>query len=477
MPSEPAKKPWGARFKKETDALTEAFTESASFDRVLYAHDIAGSMAHAAMLAQVGLISVSERDAIIKGLSEILEEMRSGRFIFQSAYEDIHMNVEKALEERIGATAGKLHTARSRNDQVALDERLWLRDEIDSIHQEIALVQAALVEQAEAHVDSVLPGYSHLQRAQPVTLGHYLLAFVEMLQRDSERFADCRKRANILPLGACALAGTSLPIDRQMVARLLKFDGVTRNSMDASADRDYLLEFVFCISACAIHLSRLAEDFVLMASNEFGFVSIDDAFCTGSSIMPQKKNPDIFELIRGKTGRAVGLLMHLLTLTKGLPLTYNRDLQEDKELLFGAVAHFRKCLQILPPLLRNVAFNRDRMKQACEEGFMDATALAEYLVRKGIPFRQAHHVVGQLVRLAEERGCTLGQLRASERKAAHSLLTDDAITFLGPANTVASYASGGSANPKFVRKEIDAWKGRLRDEGAIPGKGKKRRRE
>ena len=476
MPGGPAKKPWGGRFRKETDALTEEFTESASYDRVLYAHDIAGSMAHAAMLAQVGLISVSERDAIIKGLTEILDEIKSGRFVFQSAYEDIHMNVEKALEEKIGAVAGKLHTARSRNDQVALDERLWLRDEIDSIRREVALVQAALVDQADRHASDVMPGYTHLQRAQPVTVGHYLLAFVEMLQRDCERFADCRSRANILPLGACALAGSSLPIDRHMVARLLKFDGITRNSMDSSADRDYLLEFAFCMSACAIHLSRLAEDFVLMATTEFGFIGIDDAFCTGSSIMPQKKNPDLFELIRGKAGRAVGLLMHLLTLTKGLPLTYNRDLQEDKELLFCTTRQFRKSLQILPPLLRNVTFHRERLRQACEEGFMDATALAEYLVRKGIPFRQAHHVVGQLVRMAEERGCTLGQLRASERKAAHSLLTEDAITFLGPENTVAFYASAGSANPKFVRKEIDAWKGRLRDEGAIPGKGKRKRR-
>ncbi|MGD0093436.1 MAG: argininosuccinate lyase [Planctomycetota bacterium] len=475
MPGGAAKKPWGGRFNKETDAQAEAFTESASYDRALYAHDIAGSMAHAAMLAQVGLISASERDAIIKGLSEILEEIKSGRFVFRSAYEDIHMNVEKALEEKIGAVAGKLHTARSRNDQVALDERLWLRDEIDAIRRETALVQAALVELADQYAGDVMPGYTHMQRAQPVTAGHYLLAFVEMLQRDQERFADCRKRANILPLGACALAGSSLPIDRRMVARLLKFDGITRNSMDSAADRDYLLEFAFCMAACALHLSRLAEDFVLMATSEFGFISIDDAFCTGSSIMPQKKNPDVFELIRGKTGHAVGLLMHLLTLTKGLPLTYNRDLQEDKEPLFNATAHFRRCLRILPPLLRNVTFRRERLLAACEQGFMDATALAEYLVRKGIPFRQAHHVVGQLVGLAEKRGCTLKQLRASERQAVHALLTADALTSLGAGNVAACYVSAGSANPKFVRQEVEAWKGRLRDEGAIPGRGKRRR--
>jgi len=471
-----SKKPWGGRFKKATDAQTETFTESASYDRVLYRHDIAGSMAHAAMLAQVGLISHGERDAILKGLSEILEEMNAGRFVFKSAYEDIHMNVEKALEDRIGDLAGKLHTARSRNDQVALDERLWLRDEIDAVRREIGLVQAALVELADQFADAVMPGYTHLQRAQPVTAGHYLLAFVEMLSRDYERFADCRKRANVLPLGACALAGTSLPIDRQAVARMLKFDGITHNSMDTAADRDYLLEFAFCVTACALHLSRLAEDFVLMASLEFGFVSIDDAFCTGSSIMPQKKNPDVFELIRGKTGRAVGLLMHLITLTKGLPLTYNRDMQEDKELLFGTTKQFRSCLQILPALLRHCTFNRERMLKACEEGFMDATALAECLVRKGIPFRQAHHVVGRLVRLAEERGCSLANLPAGDRKAAHALLTEDARTFLGARNTVEFYASAGSANPKLVRKEIEAWKVRLRDEGAIPGKGKRRRK-
>ncbi|MCY3024277.1 MAG: argininosuccinate lyase [Planctomycetota bacterium] len=476
MPGGAAKKPWGGRFRKPTDAQTETFTESASYDRVLYRHDIAGSMAHATMLAHVGLIGQSEKDAIVKGLSDILAEMEAGRFVFRCAYEDIHMNVEKALEEKIGDLAGKLHTARSRNDQIAVDERLWLRDELDSIRRSIALAQAALVELADKHADDVMPGYTHLQRAQPVTVGHYLLAFVEMLQRDYERLGDCRKRVNILPLGACALAGTSLPIDRQYVARLLDFEDVTRNSMDSTADRDYLLEYAFCMTACSLHLSRLAEDFVLMATTEFGFISIDEAFCTGSSIMPQKKNPDIFELIRGKTGRSVALLTHLITLTKGLPLTYNRDMQEDKELLFDATRQFRNCLDILPALLRHVSFNRERLLKACEDGFMDATALAEHLVRKGIPFRQAHHVVGKLVRLAEERGCTLAQLHVGDRKAAHALLTEDARAFLGARNAVGFYASLGSANPKFVRREIEAWKVRLRDEGAIPGKGKRRRK-
>jgi len=473
--SGPSKKPWGGRFQKATDAKTEAFTESISFDRALYKHDIAGSMAHATMLAQVGLISHGEKDLILKGLTEILAEMDAGEFNFRSEYEDIHMNVEKALEEKIGDAAGKLHTARSRNDQISLDERLWLRYEIDEIRHKIALLQASLVDLADAHADDVMPGYTHMQRAQPVTAGHYTLAFVEMLQRDFERFGDCRKRVNVLPLGAGALAGSSLPIDRQFVADMLHFDGVTRNSMDTTADRDYLLEFAFCQTACALHLSRLSEDFVLMASTEFGFITIDDAFCTGSSIMPQKKNPDLFELVRGKTGRSFALLSHLVVLTKGLPMTYNRDMQEDKELLFNSVKQFKSCLDILATVMRNVSFNTEKLLKSCEEGFMDATALAEYLVRKGIPFRQAHHVVGNLVRTAEERGCALIELTSGDFKSAHSFLTEDVRSCLGAKAAVKAYASYGSPNPKFVRKEIEGWKVRLRDEGAIPGKKKKRR--
>lgn len=460
--------------KKGANAVTVEFTESISFDRVLYKHDIAGSMAHATMLARVDLISNADRDAIVKGLSEILAEIDAGTFVFRPECEDIHMNIERALEDKIGETAGKLHTARSRNDQVALDERLWLRDEIDTIIRSLLGVQAALVELADKYSDDVMPGYTHMQRAQPVVAGHYLLAFVEMFQRDIERFQDCRKRVNILPLGACALAGSSLPIDRRITAEILKFDGVTRNSMDTTADRDYLLEFAFCMTASALHLSRLSEDFVLYATSEFGFIDIDDAFCTGSSIMPQKKNPDILELIRGKTGRPVGLLMHYITLTKGLPMTYNRDMQEDKELLFLTVKHYRQCLDVLQPLLRNTAFRTDRMLKACEEGFMDATALAEYLVRKGIPFRQAHHVVGQLVRVAEERGCQLSELPTQDLRKAHSFLKEDVRGMLGAKIAVTRYASLGSPNPKLVRKEIEGWKVRLRDEGVLGSKKKKK---
>ena len=474
---ESPEKLWGGRFSKATDARTEAFTESISYDWVLYRHDIAGSMAHARMLCEVRLITRDDMELILRGLNEILQEIESGAFKFRPELEDIHMNIEKALEEKIGETAGKLHTARSRNDQISLDERLWLREEIDEIRHKLALVQAALVELADKHSDDVMPGYTHLQRAQPVTIGHYLLAFVEMLDRDRERFADCRKRANILPLGACALAGTSLPIDRAMVAKLLEFDGVTRNSMDTTADRDYLLEFAFCMTACALHLSRLAEDFVLMATTEFSFIAIDDAFCTGSSIMPQKKNPDVLELIRGKTGRSVALLSHLVTLTKGMPLAYNRDFQEDKELLFSSTKQFKGSLEILEPLLRAVSFKTERLLEACELGYMDATVLAEYLVRKGIPFRQAHHVVGGLVKLAEDQGRQLSDLRVDELRAAHSFLTEEARSVLSAKRAVNTYASSGSPNPKFVRKEIEGWKVKLRDEGAMGGKKRARRKE
>ena len=466
---------WGGRFSKATDARTEAFTESISFDWVLFRHDIAGSMAHATMLASSGLITRDDKEQILKGLNEILLEIECGSFKFRPELEDIHMNIEKALEEKIGEVAGKLHTARSRNDQVNLDERLWLRDEIDALRELIAQVQASLVALADKHAGDVMPGYTHMQRAQPVTIGHYLLAFVEMLERDKSRFADCRVRANVLPLGACALAGTSLPIDREMTAKLLGFSGVTRNSIDTTADRDYLLEFAFCMSACALHLSRLAEDFILMATTEFNFISIDDAFCTGSSIMPQKKNPDVFELIRGKTGRSIALLTHLIVMIKGTPLAYNRDFQEDKELLFGSTKQFRGSLEILAPMLRAVTFKTERLLQACELGYMDATVLAEYLVRKGIPFRQAHHVAGGLVKLAEARGVQLADLRTDELRAAHSFLTEEARAVLGARQVLKMYASSGSPNPKFVRKEIEDWKVRLRDLGTGPGRKKKSR--
>ncbi|MBI3827879.1 MAG: argininosuccinate lyase [Planctomycetes bacterium] len=463
-------------FNKPVDPLTEAFTQSISFDRVLCKYDIAGSIAHAKMLGKVGLIKRSEEESILRGLAEIQRDYDEGKINFSPEYEDIHMNVEKALEEKIGETAGKLHTARSRNDQIALDERLWLRDEVDEINRLLSALQEALLDLASEYASDVMPGYTHLQRAQPVTCGHYLLAYVEMFGRDKDRFGDTRRRANVLPLGACALAGTSLPIDRQYVAAILGFDGVTRNSMDTTADRDYLLDFAYSMSVCSLHLSRLSEDLILYSTTEFGLLEIDDAFCTGSSIMPQKRNPDLLELVRGKTGRSIGLLTHYLILLKGLPLTYNRDFQEDKELLFETVLQYKGCLQIIEALLRNVRFRRDRMAEACEVGYMDATALAEYLVRRGIPFRQAHHVAGKLVNLAAQKHVKLAELEIGEIQGVHALLGEEVRTVLGGKGVVQAYASEGSANPKFVLNAIEDWRGRLKSERGEPdAKGKRRK--
>jgi len=455
-------------FSKPVDPRTEMFTQSISFDRALYKYDIAGSLAHAQMLLRVGLIKRTEEEAIRRGLLEILEDLDEGRFVFRLECEDIHMNIERALEEKIGEPAGKLHTARSRNDQIALDERLWIRDEIDTVCGLLRATQTALVELAEQYAGDAMPGYTHLQRAQPVTCGHYLLAYVEMFDRDKQRFIEARKRANVLPLGACALAGTSLPIDRRMVAQTLGFDGVTRNSMDTTADRDFLLDFAYSMSVTSIHLSRLCEDFILYATTEFGLLQIDDAFCTGSSIMPQKRNPDVLELIRGKTGRSLALLTHYFTLLKGLPLTYNRDFQEDKELLFDSTRQFKGCLEMIEVILRNVRFKREKMAQVCDQGYMDATALAEYLVRKGIPFRQAHHVAGTLVRLAIDKGVALSELDVDEMRKIHTFLGDEVRLALGGKGVVETYASEGSANPKMVRRECENWRKRLKDEAPPP---------
>ncbi|MCW8128850.1 MAG: argininosuccinate lyase [Planctomycetota bacterium] len=462
-------------FNKPVDPLTEAFTQSISFDRVLCKYDIAGSIAHAKMLGKVGLIKRSEEETILRGLAEIQSDYDEGKINFSAEYEDIHMNVEKALEERIGETAGKLHTARSRNDQIALDERLWLRDELDEIARLIGNVQDALLDLATEYANDAMPGYTHLQRAQPVSCGHYLLAYVEMFARDKDRMSDARRRANVLPLGACALAGTSLPIDRQYVAAILGFDGVTRNSMDTTADRDYLLDFAYAMSVCSLHLSRMSEDFILYSTTEFGLLEIDDAFCTGSSIMPQKRNPDILELIRGKTGRSIALLSHYLILVKGLPLTYNRDFQEDKELLFETTLQFKGCLQIIEAVLRNLRFRRDRMADACELGYMDATALAEHLVRRGIPFRQAHHVAGKLVNLAVQKGVKLADLEIEELQSVHALLGEETRNVLGGKGVIGAYASEGSANPKFVLNAIEDWRSRLRGERGEPDPKAKRR--
>jgi len=447
-------------FSRPADPRLEAFAQSVSYDRALYRHDIQGSLAHAAMLRAVGLLTAKEEAAIRRGLEAIGADIAAGRFVFRRELEDVHMNIERALEERIGAPARKLHTARSRNDQIALDERLWVRDECRRMAALIEEVQHALVALAERHAADVMPGYTHLQRAQPVTCGHYLLAFVEMLERDKDRLADAFRRADLLPLGACALAGTSLPIDRRRVAKRLGFSGCTANSMDTVADRDFLLDFAYAQAVCALHLSRLAEDFILFATVEFGFLQIDDAFTTGSSIMPQKRNPDVLELIRGKTAHAVACLQHFMILLKGLPLTYNRDLQEDKEALFAATRQHAACLEILAALLRHVSFRRDRMEAACRDGYLDATAVAEYLVRQGLPFREAHHVAGTLVRKALEKERPLSALSEAERCAVHPKLAG-VLHVLSPHRMVAAYRSEGAPNPAHVRREIAAWKRRL----------------
>jgi argininosuccinate lyase len=404
-----SKKMWGGRFAGETHRQVEAFTASIDFDRRLAPYDIAGSIAHARMLAKCGLLSKKEGEAIVQGLTEIGEEIAQGAFRYDQALEDIHMHVERRLIEKLGETGGKLHTARSRNDQVALDLRLYLRDVIGRLREQLRVLQGVLVRQAELHLGTVMPGYTHVQRAQPVLLAHHLLAYFEMLQRDRERLADCLVRVNVLPLGAGALAGTTLPIDRAYVAKLLDFPVVARNSIDAVSDRDFAVEFLAGGAILAMHLSRLAEELVLWSTAEFGFLELPDAFATGSSIMPQKKNPDVAELIRGKTGRVYGALTSLLTVLKGLPLSYNRDLQEDKEPLFDAADTLQRILDVLPPMLSAISFHPERMREAAASGFLNATDLADYLVRKDVPFREAHEIVGRIV-----RECAAGKERLED---------------------------------------------------------------
>ncbi|MBU2226333.1 MAG: argininosuccinate lyase [Proteobacteria bacterium] len=390
-------KPWGGRFSEPTDREVEAFTSSLHCDRRLYRYDIEGSIAHARMLARQGIITPAEARKICAGLRAILAEIGAGEFVFSPDDEDIHMAVEKALIGRIGDAGGKLHTGRSRNDQIALDIRLYLREEIGQTLALVGALKAGFLALAKKELGAVLPGYTHLQKAQPVLLSHYLLAFWEMLDRDEGRLRDCLKRVNVMPLGSAALAGTGLPLDRRWVARLLGFKTLTANSMDAVSDRDFIAEFIFAASLVMMHLSRFCEDIVLWSTDEFGYVEIADAFTTGSSIMPQKKNPDVAELVRGKTGRVYGNLVALLTLLKGLPMTYNRDLQEDKEPLFDTVDTLQACLKILAAMIGRLSFNHERMEAGAGGGFSTATDVAEYLVMKGVPFREAHGIVGRIV--------------------------------------------------------------------------------
>lgn len=445
---------WGGRFAEKTAASVEAFTASIHYDARLYRHDIAGSRAHAKMLAKQGLISAKERDQIVKGLGQIEREIEAGTFVFRPELEDIHMNIEKSLVEKIGPAGEKLHTARSRNDQVALDVRLYLREECRNLIELLAGLQKAFVVLARKYQHAVMPGYTHLQRAQPVLVAHHLLAYYEMFGRDRERLSDALKRINVMPLGAAALAGTGLPIDREFVAKELDFPKVTANSMDTVGDRDFIIEFMSAASLVQIHLSRLSEELVLWTTEEFSFVTLADSFCTGSSIMPQKKNPDIPELIRGKSGRVVGNLMSLLMLVKGLPMTYNRDLQEDKEPLFDTVDTVSQSVAIMAQLLGNLKFNAARLAKGLGGGYMTATDLADYLVLKNIPFRQAHAIVGRTVAFCISKGKELTELTVQELQKFSEVIEGDVFKVLSIEGSVASRISLGGTSGKMVAKAL-----------------------
>jgi argininosuccinate lyase len=459
-----SQKVWGGVFSEATDRRVEQFTESVSFDRRLVAQDIAGSTAHAQMLAKVGLLTADECRRIEETLREIREEIEQDRFPFHTELEDVHMHVEKALTDRIGDAGRKLHTARSRNDQVSTDLRLWVREAIDTIVARLRDVQRALVGRCDRDTDVILPGYTHTQRAQPVLAPHYWLAYGEKFERDRQRLIDCRRRTNCLTLGAAALAGTSLPIDRADVAARLGFDDVAANSIDAVSDRDFALEFVFCLTMIAEHLSTWAEEWILWSTIEFNFLKLPQAFCTGSSIMPQKVNPDVLELIRGKTARVIGSLQTLLVLVKGLPLAYNRDLQEDKPPLFDAFDTVRTSLELAAPLMAGAELNRAAIASRLDRGHLDATTFMEYLIGRGVPQRTAHHLVGELVRKALDRGLRLSDLPLEDFRAALPDLDESVYGVLGVERAVAAMQSYGSTAPEEVRKQVESWKKRLSGE-------------
>ncbi|WP_054030380.1 argininosuccinate lyase [Desulfatitalea tepidiphila] len=447
-------KPWDGRFAERTDTSVEAFTSSIQCDRRLYPYDIQGSVAHCRMLAKVGVITAEEAETLVEGLWRIKRELDQGNFEFDDSLEDIHMHIEARLLQEVGKVAQKLHTARSRNDQVALDIRMFLRDVTAQIIQGLKALRTILVGMAEQHVETVMPGYTHLQRAQPVLLGHHWMAYYEMFSRDAMRFADGLKRTNVMPLGAAALAGTTYPIDRSYTAELLGFPKVTANSMDSVADRDFILEFLSAAGICMVHLSRLSEELVLWSSSEFGFIELSDAFSTGSSIMPQKKNPDIPELIRGKTGRVVGSLMAELTLMKSLPLAYNRDMQEDKPPLFDAVDTLQSCLNITIKMLPTIQVKIDRMRQAASVGFLNATDMADYLVGRGVPFRKAHSIVGQAVAFALAQGKELDQLTLKELQGFSKEIEEDLFENLTLEHMIARRQSAGGTSGDNVRAAI-----------------------
>jgi argininosuccinate lyase len=456
-----SQKTWGGRFSGQTDNRVEAFTESISIDRRLYRHDVRASQAHARMLAKVGLLTADEAEQITTALDAIAADIEQGNFTFTTALEDIHTHIERALIERLGDVGRKLHTGRSRNDQVVTDVKLWVRDAIDDLDGLLKNWQRSLLGAAERERDVILPGYTHLQRAQPVLAAHYFLAYVEKFQRDRDRLADCRKRVNILPLGAAALAGTSLPIDRDEVCLQLGFESVAMNSLDVSSDRDFLVEYVFVLSLIALHLSGWAEEWVLWSTTEFGFLDLPDAFCTGSSIMPHKKNPDVLELIRGRVARVVGCLQQLLMLLKGLPLAYNRDLQEDKAALFEAHDTVHASLELATALAAEARLRRETIAARLEDGFLDATTLMEFLIARGMPMRAAHEAVGRLVRLCEERRCRLADLPPDVYEGVHAGLGACVYNVLGVANSLRAFRSAGSTAPAEVERQLNWWKEQL----------------
>ncbi len=457
----PTVKPWGGRFDEPTDAFVEEFTASVGFDRRLYRHDIQGSIAHARMLAHVGVLSEQECALIVGGLERIAGDIEAGRFEWSTALEDVHMNIEARLVAAIGDVGKKLHTGRSRNDQVATDIRLYLREEIDAIQAELERLMQALLGIAEGEADTVMPGFTHLQAAQPISFGHHMLAWFEMLFRDRQRLADCRRRVNVLPLGAAALAGTSYPIDRAYTAELLGFEAIAENSLDAVSDRDFAIEFNAAGALIMMHLSRFSEELVLWSSQQFGFIDISDAFCTGSSIMPQKKNPDVPELIRGKSGRVYGHLMSLLTLMKAQPLAYNKDNQEDKEPLFDTIDTLRDSLRAYADMMPHVRIRRARLREATLAGFTTATDLADYLVRRGVPFRDAHEVVGQAVRHALDKGVDLAQLSLRELARFSPAIQDDVFAVLTLEGSLAARDHFGGTAPVQVRAAVARARERL----------------
>jgi argininosuccinate lyase len=447
-------KPWGGRFSEGTDAFVEAFTASVGFDQRLYRQDIAGSIAHARMLARIGVLTEAECTQIVTGLEDIRAEIEAGRFEWSVALEDVHMNIEARLVARIGEAGKKLHTGRSRNDQVATDIRLYLREAIDALTAELDRLQVGLLDLAEREAETVMPGFTHLQVAQPVTFGHHMMAWHAMLARDRERLADCRRRVNVLPLGSAALAGTVYPLDRHFVAEQLGFDAVSENSLDAVSDRDFAIEFTAAASLILMHLSRCSEELVLWSSAQFDFIELPDRFCTGSSIMPQKKNPDVPELVRGKTGRVYGHLMALLTLMKAQPLAYNKDNQEDKEPLFDTIDTLAGCLRAFADMVPAIAVKREKCRESARQGFATATDLADYLVRKGVAFRDAHEIVGKAVALGVREGRDLSALNLAQLQSFSPLIGADVYEVLTLEGSVAARRVHGGTAPEQVRAAI-----------------------